>query len=186
MNLKQPIYNWYAIYTKNNGEKKIYQNLMEAKIECYLPLYKKLRQWSDRKKWIDVPFFRNYLFVRVSKVEFFDVLNIPGIVNYVSFGGQPQKIPAEQISNIKRLIEQQERKVILSKENIEKGQYAEIISGPFKDMKGEVVKICGNYRIIVRVDALGCSVYANILKEEIKIISAENTVSQGKIHEYFL
>jgi transcriptional antiterminator RfaH len=170
MNLKKPIYTWYAIYTKTNGEKKILQNLIQEKIECYLPLTKKLRQWSDRKKWIEVPFFRNYLFVYVSNAEFFKVLNLPGVVSYVSFGGHAQSIPENQIENIKRLIEQQEREIILSRESIEKGHHAEVLTGPFKGMQGEVVKICGHYRIVVRIEALGCSIYANITRDEINII----------------
>jgi transcriptional antiterminator RfaH len=184
MNLKQPSYHWYAIYTKNNGEKKIYKNLQDEKIECYLPLCKRLRQWSDRKKWIEEPFFRNYLFVRVSHLEFFDLLNFTGVVSYVSFGGQPQKIPEEQINNIKKLIDQQEREVILSRENIEKGQNAEVLCGPFKGMKGEVVKIYGNYRIVIRIDALGCSLYANILKDEVNIVPAGILINQDNTHKY--
>jgi transcriptional antiterminator RfaH len=170
MNLNNHIYSWYAIYTKTNGEKKILQNLRQEKIECYLPLTKTLRLWSDRKKWIEVPFFRNYLFVYVSNVEFFRVLNLPGVVSYVSFGGQAQTIPPQQIENIKRLIEQQEREIILSRENIEKGQFAEVLAGPFKGIQGEVVKICGQCRIVVRIEALGCSIYANISRDEITIV----------------
>jgi transcriptional antiterminator RfaH len=118
---------------------------------------------------VEEPFFRNYLFVRVSQFEYFKVLNFPGVVSYVSFGGQPQVIPLTQMNDIKKLIEQQEREVILSRENIENGQNAEILAGPFKGMSGEVVKICGNYRIVIRVEALGCSIYANIARDEMYI-----------------
>jgi transcriptional antiterminator RfaH len=170
MNLIKTDYDWYAIYTKNNGEKKICNTLQRDNIECYLPLYKKLRQWSDRKKWIEEPFFRNYIFVKVSRIEYFNVLSVSGVVKYVSFGGQAQKIPSEQISNIKMLVEQQEREVVLSREKIERGQNAEVFVGPFKGLKGEVVKICGNYRIVIRIDALGCSIYANISRDEINVI----------------
>ncbi len=179
MNLKQPNYNWYAIYTKTNAEKKIYNNLLNDNLDCYLPLTKKLRQWSDRKKWIEEPFFRNYIFVKVSHKEFFDVLNLPGVVSYVSFGDKPQQIPSEQIYNIKKLIEQQEREVVLSRENIEKGQNAEVMLGPFKGMRGEVVKICGNYRIVIRIEALGCSIFANISKDEINIVHAKSLLHQS-------
>lgn len=180
MNRHKPHYEWYAVYTKTNGEKKIFKNLVREKIESYLPLTKILRQWSDRKKWVEEPFFRNYVFVRVSHVEFFKVLNFPGVVSYVSFGGIPQVIPLEQINNIKRLIEQQEREVILSKENIERGQYAEVLAGPFRGMNGEVVKICGNYRIVIRIDALGCSIYANISRDEINIPSPKGQLAVMK------
>jgi transcriptional antiterminator RfaH len=170
MLLNKPIYNWYAIYVKPNGEKKILKNLEEEHIECYLPIKKTLRQWSDRKKWIEEPVFRSYVFVRVSHIEFFKVLTVSGVVKYVSFGGQPQSIPALQIENIKKMINQQEREVVLSRENIERGQNAEVLFGPFKGMNGEVVKICGNYRIVIRIETLGCSIYANITRDEIKVL----------------
>src|SRR5690554_3069885 len=178
MIMQAPNYDWYAIYTKTNCEKKLSENLIREGVECYLPLTKVLRQWSDRKKWIEEPFFRNYLFVKVSRKEFFDVLNIPEVVSYVSFGGIPQKIPAEQIENIKMLINQQEREVIVSREKIEKGQNAEVLAGPFKGMNGEVVRIYGNYRIVIRIDALGCNIYANISRDEINVLPSKRLLHQ--------
>lgn len=178
MKLNQQDYEWYAIYTKTNYEKKILNCIQYDNIECYLPLSKKLKQWSDRKKWIEEPFFRNYLFVRVSRKEFFNVLNITGVVKYITFGGLPQKIPPEQISCIKKLIEQQEREVVLSREKIEKGQNAEVLFGPFKGLSGEIVKIYGNYRIVIRIEALGCSILANISKDEINLVQAKSLVQQ--------
>lgn len=169
--LKKPIYAWYAIYTKANAEKKILTYLKEQNTECYLPLKKSLRKWSDRKKWIEEPVFRCYLFVKVSHKEFFKVLEIPGVVKYVSFGGSAQTIPENQIDSIKILVEQQEREIFLSHENIQKGKKAEVLFGPFKGMQGEIVKIQGNNRIVLRIDALGCNLYANIMRDEVRMIS---------------
>ncbi len=179
MKFKKPVYKWYAIYTRVNGEKKILANLKEQNIECYLPLKKSLRKWSDRVKWIEEPLFRCYVFVKVSHIEFFEVLNTPGVVRYVSFGGNPQPIPDYQIENVRIMIEQQEKEIILSHENIEKGQNAEVLFGPFKGMHGEVVKICGNYRIVIRVEALGCAVYANISRDEVKALRYGKKNSPG-------
>lgn len=178
--LKKPIYSWYAIYTKPNAEKKIVSFLNEQGIECYLPLKKSLRKWSDRKKWIEEPFFTCYTFVKVSYVEFFKVLEIPGTVRYVSFGKQPQTIPDNQIENIKILVEQQERETFLSYENIEQGKNVEVLCGPFKGMQGEIVKIQGNYRIVIRIETLGCTLYANIMKNETKIVKKKNN-SKAKL-----
>ena len=118
MYLKKPVYEWYAIYTRVHQEKKIYSILMEQNIECYLPLIKTLKQWSDRKKWIEEPLFRCYLFVKVSYVEYFNVLTIPGVVNYVCFGGIAQKIPVIQIENIKTLMSQKQEDVVLTREDL--------------------------------------------------------------------
>jgi transcription antitermination factor NusG len=173
MILKKTEYAWYAIYTKVNSEKKILKNLQEANIESYLPLCKSLRQWSDRKKWIEEPLFRCYLFVRVSYKEFFNVLSIPGVVCYISFGGKPQSIPDYQINNIKTMVKQDEIDITVSKERLRKGNKAEVLVGPLKGLKGEIVEISGQYRILIRIETMGFCLHANISREEVKILEPE-------------
>ncbi|MBN1985399.1 MAG: UpxY family transcription antiterminator [Prolixibacteraceae bacterium] len=178
MNQKKPEYAWYALYTKVNNEKKIFKNLQEENIESYLPIRKSLRQWSDRKKWIEEPLFRCYLFVRVSYKEFFNVLSIPGVVCYVSFGGRPQSIPDDQIMNIKTLVKQEEIDLTVSKERLKKGNKAEVLVGPLKGLKGEIVEISGQYRILIRIETMGFCLHANISKEEVKIIESESDTDE--------
>lgn len=170
MLLKRPTYAWYAVYTKVNQEKKVYAALQENNIECYLPVQKTLRQWSDRKKWIEVPVFRCYIFVKVSYIDFFKVLSTPGVIFYVSFSGKAQKIPDNQIDNIRTLIKHAEKEVVITKKHIAKGIKAEVIFGKLKGLRGEVVKICGQSRIVIRIESLKCCLYAQISKDEIKIL----------------
>jgi transcriptional antiterminator RfaH len=179
MNGMKQEYKWYVIYTRPNGEKRIFENLKEDNIECYLPLKRFLRQWSDRKKWIEEPLFRCYLFVRVSNIEFYKVLDMPGVVRYVTFEGNAQTIPESQMENIKKLVEQQEREVNISRSNLGKGQNVEVISGPFKGIQGEVIKIYDNYRIVIRIEALSCDVYANISKDEIELMKSDEVKPSG-------
>ena len=180
MEFQKPIYKWYAVYTKVNQEKKIFKWLKEDRIECYLPLRKVLRYWSNRKVWIEEPFFRCYLFVYVSHIEFFRVMSIPGVVRYVMFGGQAASIPDQQVDHVKRLVDQQEREIYISAVNLKKGQHAEVLFGPFKGMKGEVLRVCNNYRIIIRINTLGCNLSANISRDEIKVLKSLQPVSAGK------
>ena len=55
---------WYALYTKSRNEKKAHSALVSSGIDSFLPLIKNLKQWSDRKKWVEEPLFRSYLFVQ--------------------------------------------------------------------------------------------------------------------------
>lgn len=174
MYLSKPIYSWYAIYTKPNRESKIMELLTEQQIECYLPLRKTLRQWSDRKKWITEPLFRCYLFVKVSNVEYFTVLDSPGVVGYVSFGGKAQTVPGSQIENIKTLVANADNEFVITHDKIAKGALAEVLSGPLKGIQGEIVEICGQSRILIRVDAMGSCLHANISHSEIKLVNPEN------------
>jgi transcriptional antiterminator RfaH len=170
MYLEKPNYQWYAIYTRANGEKKLLTSLLEKNIECYLPTRKVLKVWSDRKKWVEEPLFRCYVFVKVSYIEFFNVLNTPGAVCYVSFGGKAQPIPAVEISNIKTFLTQGDHEITLSYERIQKGAMVEVLYGSLQGIKGEVLNICGQSRLLIRIDSMNCNLYANITREEVKLI----------------
>jgi transcription antitermination factor NusG len=174
MYLEKANYQWYAIYTRANGEKKLLSNLLEKKIECYLPVKKSLKYWSDRKKWVEEPLFRCYIFVKVSYKEFFMALNTPGVVCYVSFGGKAQPIPEVQISNIKSFLNQCDHEVTLTYEKIQKGVSVEVLHGSLKGIQGEVVNICGQTRLVMRIDSMNCSLYANISREEVKLLEEKS------------
>lgn len=170
MTLDNKTYQWFALYTRANREKKLFECLLEKNIECYLPLRKVLKIWSDRKKWVEEPLFKSYIFVKVSNKEFFNVLNTNGVVHYVSFGGKAQAIPEDQIINIKNFLAQCDRDITLTYERIQKGVNVEVDSGSLRGIKGEVLNICGHSRLLIRVDSLNCSVYVNISKEEVKVL----------------
>lgn len=170
MYLEKANYQWYAIYTRANGEKKLLSNLLEKNIECYLPVKKSLKYWSDRKKWVEEPLFRCYIFVKVSYKEFFTALNTPGVVCYVSFGGKAQPIPDSQIADIKAFLDQSDHEVTLTYERIQKGVSVEVLHGSLKGIKGEVINICGQTRLVMRIDSMNCSLYANISKDEVRLL----------------
>ena len=54
------VYKWYPVYTHPRAEKKACQALLNKGIETYLPLHRQLKQWSDRKKWVEEPFIKSY------------------------------------------------------------------------------------------------------------------------------
>jgi len=180
MILEKQKYQWYAIYTRANGEKKLFDNLQEKNIECYLPTRKVLKVWSDRKKWVEEPLFRCYIFVKVSYKEFFNVLNTPGAICYISFGGRAQSIPESQITNIRTFLYQCDHEVTLTYERIQKGAVVEVLYGSLKGVKGEVANIYGQMRLLIRIDSMNCSLYANISRDEVKLIE-ENLVQKSSI-----
>jgi len=166
-------YHWYAVYTRANGEKKLFDNLQEKNIECYLPTRKVLKVWSDRKKWVDEPLFKCYIFVKVSYKEFFNVLNTLGAVCYISFSGRAQSIPESQITNIRSFLHQCDREVTLTYERIQKGVLVEVLHGSLKGVKGEVANVYGQMRLLIRIDSMNCSLYANISRDEVKLFQKD-------------
>lgn len=170
MSLEKHNYQWYAIYTRANAERKLLEHLHEKNIESYLPSRKVLKVWSDRKKWVEEPLFRCYIFVRVSFKEFFNALNTPGAVCYVSFSGKAQAIPDKQINNIRTFLTQTDHEITLSYERIQKGMTIEVLSGSLKGIRGEVLNIFGQTRLSIRIDSMNCCLQANISRDEVKLI----------------
>jgi transcription antitermination factor NusG len=96
---------WYILYTRNKFEKKIVAHISESELnaECYLPLQSVTRKWSDRLKTIQVPFFNNYVFVRTAKTNYYNLLQVPGVVKFVSFEGELAYINDKEIQQIRLL-----------------------------------------------------------------------------------
>ena len=56
---------WYAINVKSRHEKYVHDQLKRKNIESSLPMASVIRQWSDRKKKVEIPLFRGYVFVNI-------------------------------------------------------------------------------------------------------------------------
>ncbi len=95
---------WYAAYTHSRAEKKVARELEKQGIEHYLPLIKTLKQWTDRKKKVEEPLIRSYIFVHITEKEYMDVLHTAGVMTIVRFSGKPVAIPDWQIENLKILL----------------------------------------------------------------------------------
>jgi transcriptional antiterminator RfaH len=174
MPLENPHYQWYAIYTRANDEKKLFNNLREKKIECYLPTRKVQKYWNDSKKLDEVPYLRCYVFVRVSYREFFTALNTPGVVCFISSGGKAQSIPESQINNIKMILSQTNHEIGVSHAEIQKGLSVEVLHGSLKGIHGEFVSIFGQSRLLIRLASLNCSLYVNISKDEVRVLEEKH------------
>ena len=92
---------WLANYVKSRAEKKVALEFQKFGIDHFLPLVKELRQWSDRKKWVEVPLFRSYIFVHIEPNEYFQVLQVTGAIRYITFEGKAAVIPNQQIEAIR-------------------------------------------------------------------------------------
>jgi transcriptional antiterminator RfaH len=164
--------NWFALYTLPRAEKKAYAELVKKGITAYLPLMRTLRQWSDRKKWIEEPLFRSYIFVNIPDSLYFDVLNTNGVVRYITFEGKAVPIPPQQIEAVRFFLSSDDP-LPENIENYSPGQSVEVIKGPLKGLFGELVQSAGKQKVKVEISAVGQSVFVTIPISHLKIVSSE-------------
>jgi transcriptional antiterminator RfaH len=160
-NDKEDLPRWYAIYTRPRAEKLVFSRLEEMNLEAFLPLQKTYRQWSDRKKMIEKPLLSSYVFVRVKKKQFPYVFRTAGVVKFISFEGQPVPIPVKQIDNL-RLIVNSDAEIEVTGEEFAKGDNVEVMSGSLTGLTGELIRIGGKKRVIVRIDRLDQNILVTI------------------------
>lgn len=146
---------WYAIYTKPRAEKKAAIALAELGIEHYLPLQTSIKQWSDRKKKVEEPLFKSYLFVYLNlELSQQQVTTIPSIVKFIKIGQTHTTIRLSIIEAIKTsLMHYSEMQI--TNEGIDTNTKVSVIAGPLKGYKGTTITKHGNQYFALHIEELG-------------------------------
>jgi len=141
------------LYTRARSEKKVAADLLEAGIEVYFPVQKTLKQWSDRKKKVEEPLIRSYVFVKITGKKYTEVLKTYGVVKFVKFEGIPAPIPEWQINNLKILTGSDghfEKGTV----NYHQGDFVKITKGAMKGLMGRITKIRGRDKLVINLDVV--------------------------------
>jgi transcription antitermination factor NusG len=159
---------WHVVYAKSRSEKKVLSELEFKGIESYLPLQRKLRQWSDRKKWVEVPLISGYIFVYITRKDYDNVLQTNGVVSYVRFEGKAAIIPNQQIEYIKKMLFQSEIDIEVSSQQYNPGDKVEVIVGPLIGLTGTLVSFKGKKRVAVMLEQLNLSLIVDLPSNQIQ------------------
>ncbi|MFO8098642.1 MAG: UpxY family transcription antiterminator [Salinibacter sp.] len=144
---------WRVFYTRARAEKKCETRLQERGIDVLVPKKTEIRQWSDRKKEVTVPLFRNYLFARVDEKDRLRTLKTNGIVRCVHFDGTPARLRPDTVEQLKKTQQAPDR---LSVADLRPpvGETVTITDGPMQGLTGEVTQHRGQTYLLVRVEAI--------------------------------
>lgn len=140
---------WYALRTRSRHEKLVRDQLAQQGIEPLLPTVKRLSQWKDRKKEVEVPLFSGYCFVRFTSDQKLPVLKTVGVVDIVGGGQRPEPIPDEEITAIQTLIAS-----VLPYDPhpyLQEGMKVEVIRGPLQGLQGILLRKEKRHRLILGV-----------------------------------
>jgi transcriptional antiterminator RfaH len=146
--------NWYVVYTKPKWEKKVAEKLSEIGIECYCPLITQIKQWSDRKKKVEVPLFNSYVFVQLEDIDRNSVFQISGVIRYLFWLGKPAIVKDSEIDIIKTSLKAPNISDI-SVTSVQIGDRIKLESGAFNNQNAIVQEISNTHYILV-LESLGC------------------------------
>jgi transcription antitermination factor NusG len=157
---------WYVLYVRFSHEKKVHNLLQENQLESFLPMYKTVRQWSDRKKIIFKPLFPSYIFVKINSItDFNKALSVKGASAYIRFGKEYPLVTDKEIKQIKFLISKDDISDIEINTQIHKiGEKKRIIIGALSGIECEVLNVNNAHKIVVRIQSLQQDITATIPK----------------------
>ena len=145
--------NWYVVYTKPKWEKRVAEQLNRLDINCYCPLIKKTKQYSDRKKKVELPLFNHYVFVQLADKDRNLVFLSPGVVRYLFWLGKHAIVKNEEIDTIKDWLSKDNEEINITQYNI--GETIKVNSGPFLNQNAVIKEVTNSHYVLV-LESLGC------------------------------
>ena len=162
----RPVDCWYALYTCPRQERVIARQLEEREINHFLPTYRSVRRWKDRRKELDLVLFPGYVFVRMDWNDRLRVLQLPGVVRFVSFRGQPAVLPERDIEALQNCSAHHMQAE--SHPYLRVGRRVQVVAGPMAGTEGVLVRKKDKLRVVISIEAIMRAVAVEIDQADIE------------------
>jgi transcription termination/antitermination protein NusG len=160
--------NWYAIYTWSRHEKRVAEQVEQRSLSCFLPLYRSMRRWTDRRKEVELVLFPGYVFVRMALASKLMVLQLPGVVRLVSFNGKPVALPTAEIEAL-----QTRWSTDLKAEPhpyLCVGDRVRVHNGPLRGLEGIILRKKDCCRVVFSIDLIMRSVAVEVDEADLEAL----------------
>jgi transcription antitermination factor NusG len=156
---------WYAAYTIARHEKCVARQMEERGIEYFLPLYRSIHRWKDRRKQVELALFPSYIFVHMALTDRLRVLQLPSVVYLVSFNGRPVPLPESEITALRGAAT---GNVCLEPHPYLKiGRRVRVCSGPMAGLDGVLLREKERLRVVLSIDLIMRSVAVEVDRADI-------------------
>jgi transcription antitermination factor NusG len=160
---------WYVLYTRHNYTRKIAEAIRSVNGECFMPMRRVLRKWSDRVKKTEEPLFLNYLFVKTLLSQKTSLLEIDGVQKFVSLEGKPVPVSETTIAQLKLMVGESDQ--VNSEHYLQPGDKIKIVSGVFSGIEGVLLRKKNEIRLMVRLPLLKQAISVELSSQDIYKIS---------------
>jgi transcription antitermination factor NusG len=157
---------WYAVYVRARHEKQIARQLQERSMTCFLPVYRSVRKWKDRNKEINLVLFPGYVFVQLDLRQRLSVLQLPGVVQFVSFSGKPAELKEDELEILRRGLKDGVR--AQPHPYLKAGRAVHVKRGPMAGAEGILIRRKDRFRLVLSIDAIMRSVAVEVDEADVE------------------
>jgi len=173
-----PIRLWYALRVKSNFERTAAAILSGKGYETYMPLYRELRRWSDRRNVTEVPLFPGYVFAQFDVERRLPILTTPGVVHIVPPHQAPMAVDQTELDSVRVVVAS--GLPVGPHPFLRIGQHVIITRGSMTGLEGILVQVKRAFRIVVSVTLLQRSVAVEIDRDWVRPVSGGPSRKRGK------
>ena len=163
--------NWYALYVASRHERQIAKQLSRLGITVMVPMQKQWRQWSDRKKEVEVVLFPNYVFaaLRPGQMDWVNKRNLEKFYGFVKRGNEAVVLSGSEVMLLQK-IAHTTAPVEICTTSLAPGAVVEITSGPLRHLRGHILAINGCAKIQLAIPSLQCFARVEVSKGAVKLL----------------
>jgi len=170
---------WYAVYTTVRHEKVVAQQLEQRSVEAFLPLYRSLHRWKDRRKLVELALFPGYVFVKIAIEKRIRVLQVSGVVHMVSFNGKFPALPEAEIIALRSGL--QNNFYAEPHPYLRIGKRVRVVRGPMAGAEGILTRKKDKYRVVISIDVLMRSVAVEVDGADLEAIGSSRVVLSNRL-----
>jgi len=153
---------WYAVHTRSRFEKAVSTQLSAKAVEVYLPSFGEVHKWKDRNKFVEMPVFPGYVFVRFAgdSATRLQIMKTPGAVRILGNRDTILPVPDDEINSVRRLLLSTGK--CASHPFVREGDWVRVRRGPLQDLEGLLVRIKNQNRLVIAIELLSQAVSTEV------------------------
>lgn len=159
---------WYAIVVGPRHEKSVSLHLKMRGLTHFLPVYRSVRRWKDRRKELDMVLFPGYVFVNLDLRNRLQVLNAPGVLRFVTFQGHPAPVNDSELQSLASGL------ALSSKTEphpyLHRGRRVRVVRGPLASLEGILVRRKEHFRLVLSIELIMRSVMVDVDEADVEPI----------------
>jgi transcription antitermination factor NusG len=170
---------WCAVQVKPRHEASVSASLRSRGYEDFLPVYRSTRQWSDRRKEIEVPLFAGYVFCRLDLRISWPVVTTPGVIRIVGTRSEIAMIEEREIGAIRLLVNSGRNAQPCPYWGV--GDRVRIATGSLAGVEGVVVAYKNQQRLVLSVDLIQSSISVEVDEGDLTLLRKTPAMSPAGV-----
>lgn len=164
---------WYVVVSQPLKEARAESNLRRQGYEAWLPKLLRERRHARRIDTVKVPMFPGYLFVRFDPdVQPWRAINGTfGVRHLITQGDRPRPIRRDFIDRLKEAADGTGVVGLQDAEALRTGHRLRLLTGPFVDTIGTLVRLAERDRVALLLDLLGREVEIVVSRRNVMAVA---------------